>query len=108
MMAILHVCACTWVCVCVYIYIHTCTYGSSTLHVIFLSPWFFLRQREPHSSVFLTFLNAHTVWAQADKEWEHSRETSSWMSKGFEHQGKKRSSFDVIDSDPRKLWSDAN
>lgn len=100
---------CMYMGLCVCIYIHTYMHIRQQYTACnFLSPWFFLRQREPHSSVFLTFLNAHTVWAQADKEWEHSRETSSWMSKGFEHQGKKRSSFDVIDSYPRKLWSDAN
>lgn len=41
-------------------------------------------RREPHYSVSLTvFLNVKAVWAQADKEWEHSRETSPWMSTDF-------------------------
>jgi len=54
------------------------------------------------------FLNGQTFWAQAHEEWEHSRETSSWMITGFKHQGRKRSSFDVAGSAPRKLQSDAS
>lgn len=102
-------------CMCIYMSLHTCVYIytwthiSSTLQLIFFFMVFPQTRREPHYSVSPTvFLNAQAVWAQADEEWEHSRETSSWMRTGFEHEGKKRSSFDVMDSAPRKLWIGAN
>lgn len=109
MLYIFHVCACTWVCISIYIYMHTCTHSGSTLQLIFCLYRFPSDKKRISLQCFPNcFLNAQAVWAQADKEWEHSRETSPWMSTGFGHEGKKRSSSDVMDSAPRKLWINAN